>query len=122
METGRMFRKRILVADDEPGVREALRLLLSVDHHTVTEAGDGVAAFDLVTRHPFDLVITDYEMPRMKGNELAAKIKAVSPSQPIIMITAYPEKVDNAKNPVDAILNKPFQFDDLRGAITKVLS
>jgi CheY-like chemotaxis protein len=110
------------VADDEPGLREALKLLLSVDQHTVTEAGDGVEAFDLVTRHPFDLVITDYEMPRMKGNELAAKIKAVAPSQLIIMITAYPGKVDNAQNPVDAILNKPFQFDDLRGAITKALS
>jgi two-component system chemotaxis response regulator CheY len=117
-----MFRKRILVADDEPSVREAIKLLLSVDQHTVTEAGDGVEAFDLVTRHPFDLVITDYEMPRMKGNELAVKIKAGSPSQPIIMITAYPEKLGNAKNPVDAILNKPFQFEDLRRAITKLLS
>jgi CheY-like chemotaxis protein len=117
-----MFRKRILVADDEPCVRDALKMLLSVDQHTVTEAGDGVEAFDLVMRHPFDLVITDYEMPRMKGNELAVKIKSVFPSQPIIMITAYPEKLGNAKNPVDAILNKPFQFDDLRRAITKLLS
>jgi len=46
----------------------------------------------------------------------------VSPSQPIIMITAYPECLGNAENPVDAILNKPFQFDDLRRAIAQLLS
>jgi CheY-like chemotaxis protein len=122
METERTVRKRILVADDQPSVREALTLLLSVDEHTVTEAGDGVEALDLVRRYPFDLVITDYDMPRMKGNELALKIKAATPSQPIIMITAFPEHLGNADNPVDAILNKPFQFDDLRQAITRVLS
>jgi CheY-like chemotaxis protein len=122
METERTVRKRILVADDQPSVREALTLLLSVDEHSVTEAGDGVEALDLVRRYPFDLVITDYDMPRMKGNELALKIKAATPSQPIIMITAYPEHLGNEKNPVDAILNKPFQFDDLRRAITRLLS
>ena len=122
MEPRKILRKHILLADDEPSVREALKLLLSVDQHTVTEAGDGVEAFDLLTRHPFDLVITDHEMPRMRGNELAVKIKAVSPSQPIIMITAYPECLGNAANPVDAILNKPFQFEDLRRAIAQLLS
>jgi CheY-like chemotaxis protein len=122
MEASKMVRKRILVADDEPSVREALKLLLSVDGHTVTEAGDGVEAFDLVRQHPFDLVITDHEMPRMRGNELALKIKAVSPSQPIIMITGYPENLDNANNPVDAILIKPFRFKDIRHAIADLLS
>ena len=41
----------------------------------------------------FDLVITDFEMPQMKGNELAARIKQISPSQPILMITAYAERL-----------------------------
>jgi len=122
MEAGRMLRKRILVADDEPGVRDALKLLLAVDQHTVTEARDGVEAFDLLKGQPFDLLITDYDMPRMKGNELAVKVKQVSPAQPILMITAHAEKACKSQNPVDAILNKPFDFEDLRRAIAKLLS
>jgi CheY-like chemotaxis protein len=122
MEVERRVRKRILVADDQPSVREALTMLLAVDEHTVTEAVDGVEALELVRRQPFDLVITDYDMPRMKGNELAVRIKAAAPAQPIIMITAYPEHLGDEKNPVDAILNKPFQFEDLRQAIARLLA
>ena len=69
----------------------------------------------------FDLVITDFEMPQMKGNELATRIKQVSPAQPILMITAYAERLDDADNPVDAVLNKPFQLEDLRRAMAELL-
>jgi CheY-like chemotaxis protein len=69
----------------------------------------------------FDLVITDFEMPQMKGNELAMRIKQVSPLQPILMITAYAERLDNADNPVDAVLNKLFQLEDLRRTVAELL-
>jgi two-component system response regulator SaeR len=114
--------KSILVAEDEQGVREAIKLLLLIDDHTVTEAETGVRALDLFKRKAFDLVITDYEMPRMKGNELAKKIKEVSPTQPIIMITAFSDKVAGSENPVDAIVHKPFQLADLRQTMAEVLS
>jgi CheY-like chemotaxis protein len=122
MKPGRVIRKRILVADDEPAVRDALKMLLEVDQHRVTEAQDGAEAFDLVAHGKFDLVITDYEMPRLKGSELAVRVKKLCPAQPILMITAYAERLGNAENPVDAILNKPFAFDDLRRAIAQLLS
>ena len=60
VKAGRVFGKRILVADDEPSVRDALKLLLAIDHHQVTEARDGVEAFDLLSSGEFDLLITDY--------------------------------------------------------------
>jgi CheY-like chemotaxis protein len=122
MRPGRILRKSILVADDEPGVRDALKMLLEIDEHAVTQARDGVEAFDLVAQGQFDLLITDYEMPRMKGNELAAKVKKRSPSQPILMITAYTEQLGTCENPVDAILNKPFALEDLRRSIAELLS
>lgn len=122
MRVGRICRKRILVADDEPVVRDALKMLLEIDEHTVTEARDGAEALDLVAQGKFDLVITDYEMPRMKGSELAVRVKKLCPAQPILMITAYAERLGNAENPVDAILNKPFTFNDLRRAIAQLLS
>ena len=116
------FRKRILLVDDQPSVREAISLLLSLDEHTVIEAGDGVEALDVFGREQFDLVITDFEMPNMKGNELARRIKQFSPAQPIVMVTAYAERLGDSSNPVDALLNKPFQLEDLRRAMAKLLS
>jgi CheY-like chemotaxis protein len=115
-------RKRILLVDDQQSVREAISLLLSLDEHTVIEAGNGVEALDLFRRDQFDLVITDFEMPKMKGNELAARIKQISPAQPILMITAYVEKLGDSDNPVDAILNKPFELQALRRVMADFLS
>jgi CheY-like chemotaxis protein len=111
----------ILLVDDQRSVREAIKFLLRLDEHTVTEAADGVVALELFMRGRFDLVITDFEMPNMKGNELAARIKRVCSTQPILMISAYAEQLRDSEHPVDAILDKPFQLEDLRQAIAALL-
>jgi CheY-like chemotaxis protein len=118
----RALRKRILVVDDQQAVRDAIVLLLGLDDHTVIEAEDGAAALELFRRDHFDLVITDFEMPIMKGNELAARIKKLSPLQPVLMITAYAEHLRCSDNPVDGILDKPFQLNDLRQVMAELLS
>ena len=114
--------KRILLVDDQPSIREALRMMLKFDGHSVTEASDGAEALDLFTKGQFDLVATDFEMPVMKGNELAVRIKKLAPTQPILMVTAHEKRLGDSENPVDGILSKPFTLDNLRGAIAKVLS
>ena len=119
---GQPLRKRILLVDDQQPVREAIHLLLGLDEHKVVEASSGAEALELFRQDCFDLVITDFEMPRMKGNELATRIKQLVPAQPIIMITAYAEQLGDSNNPVDAILTKPFQLDDLRQAMARLLS
>lgn len=113
--------KRILLIEDERVTREVINLLLLQDDHTVVEANNGAEALTLFRSDRFDLVITDYEIPFIKGNELAAQIKRLAPRQPILMITAYPQ-VSNADNPVDAVLNKPFAPTRLREIIAEVLS
>ena len=113
--------KRILLVDDEPSVREAFSMMLKFDGHSVTEASDGAEALELFAEHQFDLVATDFEMPVMKGNELAVRIKQLAPKQPILMITAYGNRLGDSENPVDSILNKPFTMDNLRGAIAMLL-
>jgi CheY-like chemotaxis protein len=115
-------RKRILLVDDQKSVRETISLVLRLDDHTVIEAEDGLAALGLFMRDHFDLVITDFEMPIMKGNELAARIKQHSPAQPILMITAYAERLADSDNPVDGILDKPFHLQDLRQVLAELLS
>jgi CheY-like chemotaxis protein len=121
MRPGTVLGKRILLADDQAAVRQAIKCLLELDDHAVTEARDGKEAFELFRASCFDLVITDYAMPEMAGNDLAAEIKRLIPSQPIIMITAYSPDIVQYANPVDAVLNKPFGFKDLRQTIARLL-
>ena len=75
-------RKSILLVEDDPAVRESIRLLLSIDRHTVTEAANGREALHIFTGSRYDLVITDYLMPEMLGDELAQNIKNLAPTQP----------------------------------------
>src|SRR5690348_14323710 len=83
--------RRILVVDDEPFVCDAVKMMLDFDGHQVETAGSARDALTIFDKGKFDLVITDFAMPEMKGDELAAAIKAKSPNQPVVMITAYAE-------------------------------
>jgi CheY-like chemotaxis protein len=113
--------RRILLVEDEEAVRACLRMLLELEGHQVTEASNGAEALDLFAIGQFDLVITDFEMPVMKGNELAVSIKLLAPSLPILMISASAKARREAENPVDALLDKPFTVADLRCALRKLL-
>lgn len=112
--------KRILLVDDELVVRESLRLLLLRDAHEVVEANNGAEAFTLFRKERFDLVLTDFEMPFVKGNELAVRIKHLAPQQPILMITAYGHRRAE-DNPVDAVLTKPLDATQLREMMARLL-
>jgi CheY-like chemotaxis protein len=114
---------RILVVDDEPFVCDAVKMMLNFDGHIVETASNGKEALALFENGKFDLVITDFAMPSMKGDELAAAIKARSPNQPVVMITAYAEMLQTAGHPlkgVDFVISKPFLLENLREAIAKV--
>src|ERR1043166_8878305 len=114
--------KRILVVDDEPFVCDAVKMMLEFDGHQVQTAGSGKDALAAFEKAKFDLVITDFSMPGMKGNELATEIKARVPGQPVVMITAYAEMLTANNTPltaVDSVISKPFLLEDLRAAIAK---
>jgi len=115
--------KRILLVEDQQPVRAALRMMLELDGHQVTEASNGAEALSLFTLGEFDLVVTDFEMPVMKGNELALSLKLLAPTLPLLMITASEEAArGDVENAVDALLNKPLTLPDLRCALGKLLS
>lgn len=112
--------KRILLVDDERAVRETVRELLCFDEHEVVEANNGAEALRIFAQDQFDLVLTDWRMPFVEGDELACKIRELAPRQRILMITGHPNK-PSRMNPVDAILYKPFNLDDLRQMMAKLL-
>jgi CheY-like chemotaxis protein len=114
--------ERILIVEDEAPLRACLRMMLELEGHQVTEASNGFEALNLFNIGEFHLVITDFEMPVMQGNQLAVAIKLLAPSLPILMITGSGRAHRDARNPVDALLAKPFTATDLRCALGKLLS
>ena len=114
--------KHILVVDDEPLVCRSVQLLLEAEGYIVEQAQNGAEALAMFEPNKFDMVFTDYMMPEMKGDKLAAAIKRISPKQPIVMITAFPEKLQSSDCPlggVDSFICKPFDLDNLQTAIAR---
>lgn len=115
---------RILLVDDEPWVREALRDLLTADGHTVTLARQGNEALAIFKAVPFDLVITDRAMPGMDGEKLAEEIKNIRRQTPVILLTGLGDIIRNAgvtSRNVEVIVTKPVTHDQLRKALADAL-
>jgi CheY-like chemotaxis protein len=111
---------RILVVDDEPAVANTVKMLLQFDGHDVEATHSSRDALALFEAGRFDLVITDFAMPGMNGNQLADAIKADAPDQPVIMITGHAETLLPSPS-VDFVVGKPFRLEHLREAIAKVM-
>jgi CheY-like chemotaxis protein len=111
---------RILVVDDEPSVGNAVKLLLKFDGHEVEATNSGKEALAMFKPGRFDLVFTDFTMPGMNGDQLAAAIKADAPGQPVVMITAHAGTLTQSPD-VDFVVGKPFRLAHLREAIAKVV-
>ena len=110
----------ILVVDDEQMVRSVLQKLLSLNGHAVSEAASGAEALSLVDEQEFDLVFTDHGMPNMNGRELARALRRRLPHLPIILLTGDTE-IAEAGEHVDAIVEKPFQVDNLESLIQDLI-
>jgi CheY-like chemotaxis protein len=114
--------RHILIVDDEPLVCQTVQMLLEDEGYVVDAARSGAEALALFKPGKFAMVFTDYLMPEMKGDQLAAAIKSRSPNQPVVMLTAYPEKLQSSDCPlggVDSFICKPFELETLRSAIAR---
>jgi CheY-like chemotaxis protein len=115
---------QILVVDDEPVVGRIVQLLLEHGGLEARSVASGLAALALLERHRFDVVITDFRMPGMKGDELAECIKIRRPDQPIILATGFADEAAQmalATRKVDALLLKPVSIPQLFELIYHVL-
>jgi DNA-binding NtrC family response regulator len=81
-------KRKILVVDDDPGIRASLSVLLQSWSFEALQAGDAAEAEKIVQRHEPDIVITDLVMPETSGLELLKKLKAGDPHRPVLLITA----------------------------------
>ena len=115
----------ILIVDDEEIIRESLSFILTKEGYRVREAANGSAALDIVKSESVDLVLTDLEMPEMKGIELLENVARFSPDTLVVIITAY-GSIDTAiaalrQGAVDYIL-KPVEFDELLVKVRRILA
>jgi CheY-like chemotaxis protein len=114
---------KILIVDDDPAVGCLIKLLLLHDGHAAQAVANPEAALSLVQHHRFDLFITDFRMPGMTGDELAARIKTLQPGLPVILTTGFVEKpalLAEKARIVNALLLKPFSLLQLREVIALV--
>ena len=117
--------KNVLVADDASDMTQMLEKILSRFGHNVETCADGRDALKLFKPGKYDLVITDYAMPKMNGIELAHIIKKRDPAQPIIMVTGFAFTIaayDMRPLPADFILRKPFDAKQLNDALSTLFS
>lgn len=107
---------KILVVDDEEIIRDSISYILESEGYEVDKAENGKVAYEKIKEKHFDLVITDIEMPAMKGTELLEKIKTLDPQTAVIIITAF-GSLDTAitalRNGASDYILKPVEFDEL---------
>jgi two-component system, NtrC family, response regulator HydG len=115
---------RVLVVDDDPGVRYTLREILSSEGLEVDEAADGVEGLARYDAAPAPLVLTDLRMPRLDGMGLLRELARRSPAPRVVLITAH----GSERDAVEAIkagaydyFKKPFETEELLGVVRRAI-
>lgn len=118
------MRKRILVADDDEGVRAGLVANLELEGYDIIEARDGADAISALDREPYDLIISDVVMPLATGVDVLAAVRARKLDTPFILISAFvsEELVARALNDgLFAMLYKPFAMDRILDVVARAM-
>lgn len=115
---------KILIAEDEKGMRDVLEIFLQEEGYQTFSVKDGLEAMGMLERDIYDLVITDIKMPGADGFEVLKKIKEISPHTVVIMITAY----GTTESAIEAIrlgaydyIEKPFKIEEIRVVVKRAL-
>jgi two-component system response regulator PilR (NtrC family) len=115
---------RILIVDDEEGMREFLSILLQKEGYQVETASSGQEALARLGEQRFDLVVTDLKMPRMSGIEVLHRIKEGDPDVGVVLITAYASTetaVDAMKGGAFDYIAKPFDVEEMKEVVRGAL-
>ncbi|MDQ2103046.1 response regulator [Azospirillum isscasi] len=116
----------VLVAEDDVLVARALRAILEEAGYHVTLAHDGVQALAFQAQGPTDVLMTDFQMPRLDGRELIRRLRAACPALPVVLMTGVPDDpaLDELRGATEAgivILTKPLSPSPIIAAIRTVL-
>jgi two-component system alkaline phosphatase synthesis response regulator PhoP len=118
---------KILIAEDEPDIRELITLTLQFNGFDVTSARDGAEAVEIAQRGQFDLILMDVRMPRMTGYEACRRLRELDTTKdiPIIFLSAKGQEAEvqqGLQAGADQYILKPFAPDMLSRKIKEVLN
>lgn len=113
---------RVLVIDDDPGIRRLISYALADEGYTVDEAAEGKAALELVSAQHPDIILLDMKMPGIDGWEFAKLYRERYARQaPIIVLTAAQDAARRSADiDAQAYVSKPFELDDLVARVSAV--
>lgn len=116
------MKAKILIVDDDPDIRDVLKLTLDEKSYEVLEAADGEEALKIINSKHLDLVLLDYKMPKLDGREVVARIKndLLLRHLPVIMVTGKSEigdKISGMDAGADDYVTKPFDPNELLARI-----
>jgi excisionase family DNA binding protein len=115
---------RLLVADDEPSIRELLGKTLALADYHVDSVADGRSALERLRIDPYDLLIADLRMPGVDGLQLIREARRFSPDLKVIIITGHSSEsaaIEAVNLGVNGYLTKPFRVAQVLSAIAKAL-
>ena len=116
-----MQQKRILIADDEPVMQDLMASALMTFGYKIDTVTNGREAIDRINQISYDLIITDYEMPKMNGLELIRWVKSNHPGVPVVIVTGTAPVQENLKRETIACISKPFTLSKFRKTIEQAL-
>lgn len=118
---------RILIAEDDEGVRLLVSRALGLEGHEVVVAEDGELALETLVAEngAFDFVLSDIRMPMLTGIELAHEIAASWPELPVLLMTGYAEQKEAAEDlaaVIEGVVEKPFSIATIRREVARILA
>src|SRR5215210_3883375 len=120
MTTQKKPDKHIMVVEDDEAIRQLLKYHFEDAGYQAVGAENGKKALSLINGVSFELITLDLAMPEMNGNEFLAKLSQLSPSTPVIIVSANTRKL--VPHPqVKGIIKKPFDLDDILELVNKYI-
>jgi len=119
------FLATVLICDDEPSLRELIRISLNGGPYRFVEADDGEESLELARRERPDVVILDMMMPRRSGLEVLTSLRGEEElsDMRIIVLTAQPAAREDAlREGADVVMVKPFEPEEITAAVEEVLA